>query len=116
MQCLVAYTLERHSTYRKEYVDHAFLHYACHPPTALGLKGCAKAVQDVAEAMAFLGVKDWGLRIDACGAIAALIDGKEFAASQALHGLAKELSGKVWNAVPSVDVEDSDDEGEGGLP
>lgn len=112
LQSLAAHRLVHHKTYRQEYIDHEFLHYACHPPNALGLKGCAQAVQDVAEAMALLGVKDWGLRIDARGAIVALIDKKMFAASQALQGLAEELSGKVWDAVPSVDVEDSDDEGD----
>mmetsp|Transcript_134266 Transcript_134266/g.236747 ORF Transcript_134266/g.236747 Transcript_134266/m.236747 type:complete len:181 (-) Transcript_134266:76-618(-) len=62
--------------------------------------------------MACLGVKDWGLRIDARGAIAALVDEKVFAASQAVQCLAEMLAGKMWDTECSADMEDSDDEGD----
>jgi len=112
--CLAAHRLVHHKTYRTEYDDHEFLHYACHPPTALGLNGCAQAVQELCNEMDFLGVKDWGLRIDAHGAIAALVSQQEVATSGALQSVVQELSGKVWSAVPVPvpSLEESDDEGD----
>lgn len=112
MASLVAHRLVYHRTYRAEYTDHEFVHYACHPASASGLRGCAQAVRDVAEAMALLGVADWGLRIDARGAIAAVVDQEVFAASRAMQCLAEQLSGKAWDAEPCLVAEDSDDEGE----
>jgi len=117
LRCLVAHRLVHHKTYRTEYDDHEFLHYAYHPPTASGLKGCAKSIRELCEAMAILDVKGWGLRIDAQGTIAALVGQQEVAESRALQSVvgalrAQEPFSKVGSGVPVPSLEESDDEGD----